>query len=275
MDIPPCLGGGLLTRAALLVVGLATFAMGIVALYESRLGLSPWDVLHQGVARQTPLSFGVAAIVVSIVVLAAAWRLGAALGAGTVANAILVGAFVELLTSLSAIDDIANAPLGARAASLVVGLALMGFGTSLYLGAGLGAGPRDSLMVIGAARTGVRIGVVRGALEFSALVVGAALGGTVGVGTLLFAAGIGPSVEGSLWLLATSRRRRSSSGKPIARFMRCRSTSSRSTEPKRSCSEPDGRRPQAALASPLSRTSWRPPGQTSGGCTSSLRRPSR
>src|SRR5918997_1416754 len=100
MRAPPPLRGGLPTRVALLVGGLFLFAAGLVALLESRLGLSPWDVLHQGLARQTPLSFGAATVAVSVVVVAVAWLLGAPIGVGTVANAVLVGAFVEVLSSL-------------------------------------------------------------------------------------------------------------------------------------------------------------------------------
>src|SRR5207253_1358399 len=91
MREPPPLRGGMRTRLALLLAGLLLFAAGIVALLESRLGLSPWDVLHQGLARHTPLSFGEANILASVVVVAAARLLGARVGIGTVANAVLVG----------------------------------------------------------------------------------------------------------------------------------------------------------------------------------------
>jgi uncharacterized protein len=204
MRAPPRLRGGLGMRLCLLLAGLFLFASGIVGLLESRLGLSPWDVLHQGVARHTPLSFGEANIAVSVVVLAAAWLLGARLGIGTVANALLVGSFVQLLSSLNWVAALDREPLAIRAWLLVGGLVLMGAGTGLYLGAGLGAGPRDSLMVVGARRTRFRIGLIRATLELAALAVGAALGGTVGVGTLAFAVGIGPSVELSFWLLEAS-----------------------------------------------------------------------
>lgn len=204
MRAPPPLRGGLPTRLAVLAFGLFLFAAGIVALLESRLGLSPWDVLHQGLARQTPLSFGAANVVVSVVVVALAWQLGARIGPGTVANAVLVGLFVELLSSLEPISDLAAAPLPARIGLLVAGLVLMGAGTGLYLGADFGAGPRDSLMVVGARRTRFRIGIVRAALELAVLAAGYILGGTVGVGTVAFALGIGPSVEVSFWLLARS-----------------------------------------------------------------------
>ena len=200
----PQIRGGLLVRVPLLLFGLALFAAGIVALLESRLGLSPWDVLHQGISRHTPLTFGEANIAVSAVVLASAWLFGARIGVGTVANAVLVGSLVQLLTSFGAVTGLAHDPLAVRIVLLVAGLALMGVGTALYLGAGLGAGPRDSLMVVGAQRTRFRIGVVRAALELCALAAGVALGGTFGVGTIAFALGIGPSVELSFWLLARS-----------------------------------------------------------------------
>ncbi|MDQ3378935.1 MAG: membrane protein [Actinomycetota bacterium] len=201
MRAPPRLRGPLAARLAILICGLFVFAAGIVALLESGLGLSPWDVLHQGLAEHTRLAFGEANIVVSIVVLAIAWALGARVGVGTLANALLVGGFVQLLTSVEAISALSDRGLGLRIALLAIGIALMGLGTGMYLGAGLGAGPRDSLMVVGAERTQFRIGVVRGALELTALVVGFGLGGTVGIGTLAFALLIGPAVEGSFWLL--------------------------------------------------------------------------
>ncbi len=171
---------------------------------ESRLGLSPWDVLHQGLARQTPLSFGEANIAVSVVVLVSAWLLGARVGLGTLANTVLVGGLVQALTEVQWVTRLASEPLGVRIGLLAGGLALIGVGSGFYLGADLGAGPRDSLMVVGATRTRFRIGVVRAALELSALAAGAALGGTVGVGTLAFALGIGPMVELAFWLLERS-----------------------------------------------------------------------
>jgi uncharacterized membrane protein YczE len=204
MQVTPRLRGGLRIRVILLFTGLFLFAAGIVALLESRLGLSPWDVLHQGIQRHTPLSFGEANIAVGIVVLVSAWLLGAKVGFGTAANAVFVGAFVQLLTSLGAVESLAHDPVAVRSLLVLAGLALMGVGSALYIGAGVGAGPRDSLMVVGAARTGVRVGVVRAALELGALAAGFALGGTVGVGTLAFAVGIGPAIEASFWLLARS-----------------------------------------------------------------------
>lgn len=196
--------GGVWTRTGVLLTGLFLFASGIVALLESRLGLSPWDVLHQGLAGHTRLSFGEASIAVSLALLALGWSLRARLGVGTIANAALVGTFVEALTSVDHIERLASQPLAIRLILLAAGLSLMGAGTALYLSADFGAGPRDSLMVVGAERLGVRIGIVRGVLEVSVLSAGAALGGTVGLGTVAFALGIGPAVELGVSLLARS-----------------------------------------------------------------------
>jgi uncharacterized membrane protein YczE len=193
-----------------LVGGLFLFACGIVALLESELGLSPWDVLNQGIQRQTPLSFGVANIVVGLAVLFVAWGLGRRPGIGTVANAVLIGAFIELLLSIGTIADLHEHGLLFRAALLPFGVALFGIGSAFYIGAAYGAGPRDSLMLALSARTGARIGVVRALLEISVLVVGFTLGGTVGVGTLAFAVLIGPTIEVSFAALARSPLVRSS-----------------------------------------------------------------
>ena len=185
-------------------MGLFLFAAGIVALLESKLGLSPWDVLNQGLAKHTPLTFGIANIAVGLVVLVVAWALGGPPGLGTVANAVLIGLFIEGLLRIDAVADLAGAPLAARAALLPLGIALMGIGSAFYIGASYGAGPRDTLMLVLSRRTGRRIGVVRAGIEAFALVAGFALGGKVGIGTLAFALLIGPAVETSFWVLAHS-----------------------------------------------------------------------
>jgi hypothetical protein len=141
-----------------LVAGLFLFAVAIVLQLESRLGLSPWDTLHQGISRHTRLSFGMASVCVSVVVLLLAWRLGARVGVGTVANAVLVGTFIEALTAIGPVDRLSESPLGVRIVLLAVSMVLVGIGSALYLGAWLGAGPRDSLMVVGGERTGLRLG---------------------------------------------------------------------------------------------------------------------
>jgi len=187
-----------------LLVGLFLFAVGVVLIYESKLGLSPWDVLNQGLANHTFLTFGTANIAVGVAVLFLAWSLGGVPGIGTVANAVLVGAFIQALTSIDAVKRLSHDALGLRVPLLLAGIVLIGPATALYIGADLGAGPRDTLMLVGARRTRFRIGIVRGTLELTALVVGIILGGTFGVGTVLFAFCIGPIVEASFALLARS-----------------------------------------------------------------------
>ncbi|MDX6512565.1 MAG: hypothetical protein QOE36_2069 [Gaiellaceae bacterium] len=200
----PRVRGGLAVRGTSLVAGLFLFALAIVLILESKLGLSPWDVLNQGLSHHSPLSFGVANIAVGLVVLCLAWALGAPPGIGTVANAVLVGTFIQLLTSVEAVTDLGSEPLAVRIGLLAAGIALTGPASALYIGADLGAGPRDSLMLAGAVRTGRRIRLVRAALELVALCIGIVLGGTFGVGTIAFALLIGPVVDASFRLLARS-----------------------------------------------------------------------
>ena len=201
MHAPPELRGGFLPRLAGLVAGLFLCAVGIVCFLESELGLPPWDVLHQGLAEQTGLSFGAANLVVSVVVLAVAWLLRARIGLGTLLNALLIGTFVIGLTTLEAVDALSEGGLGQRIALVALALVGFGVGSAFYIGAAMGAGPRDSLMLVLSWRAGVRIGVARAVVEIGALVAGFALGGTAGVGTLVFALGIGPAVEVSFWML--------------------------------------------------------------------------
>jgi uncharacterized membrane protein YczE len=199
---PPEFRGGFAPRFAALLLGLFLCACGIVAFLESELGLPPWDVLHQGVARQLDVSFGVANVGVSVVVLAHAWLLRARIGLGTLLNALLIGTFVIALTAIPAVEALSEEALGVRVALLPLALVLFGAGSALYIGAAMGAGPRDSLMLVASQRLGLRIGVARTALEVAALVTGFALGGTAGVGTVVFALGIGPAVELSFRLVA-------------------------------------------------------------------------
>jgi uncharacterized membrane protein YczE len=200
----PRIRGGFAVRLASLVLGLFLFAWAIVFTLESKLGLWPWDVLHQGIAKHTPLSFGYANVCVGLVVLVIAWLLGGKPGIGTVGNAVLVGLFIQAFTSIGAVASLAHHGLGLRIPLLAVGIALAGPGSAFYIGADLGAGPRDTLMLVGARRTAARVGVVRAAIEVSALACGIALGGHFGVGTVAFALAIGPVVEAGFWMLAHS-----------------------------------------------------------------------
>jgi uncharacterized membrane protein YczE len=202
MRAPPTLRGGFGVRLVSLVAGLFLCACGIVCFLESELGLPPWDVLHQGLAERLGVSFGVANVIVSLAVLLLVWLLRARIGLGTVLNATLIGSFVVVLSEVDAIEALSEEPLGVRIVLTAVALAFFGVGSALYIAPALGAGPRDSLMLVTSSRLGVRIGAARAGVEIAALLVGFALGGTVGIGTLVFAAGIGPAVELSFWLLS-------------------------------------------------------------------------
>lgn len=196
--------GGYAVRLVSLVVGLFLFALAIVLILESKLGLSPWDVLNQGLAKHTPLSFGMANVAVGLTVLLVAWSLGGPPGLGTFANAVLVGTFIQGLTAIPAVTGLADEGLSVRIPLLLVGIWLIGPASAFYIGADFGAGPRDTLMLVGSRRTGRRVGLVRAVLEVCALAIGIALGGTFGIGTVLFAVLVGPVVESSFALLQRS-----------------------------------------------------------------------
>lgn len=195
MHDAPRLRGGVVARVLLLVAGLFLFAAGLSAVYQARLGLSAWDVLNQGVARHTPLSFGFANTAVALLIVLGARTFSSRLGPGTLLNAVLVGSFVQLQLGIPWVEHLDRGPLSERAALLGAGIGLVAAGSALYIGAQLGAGPRDSLMLGLAQRTGRRIGVVRAVLEGGACILGFALGGSVGVGTIVFTVAVGPAVE--------------------------------------------------------------------------------
>jgi uncharacterized membrane protein YczE len=185
---------GLAWRLMLLIGGLACFSLGIVLTLQSHVGLGPWDVFHQGLAGRLGLSFGTASILVGFCILLLAWALGARPGLATILNMLLVGGFVDLYLALGVVPDIAGQPLPLRILVDLTGVAVVGIGTALYIKADLGAGPRDGLMLTLAQRVGGRVSIVRAAIELTVLAIGFLLGGTAGLGTLIFALGIGPAV---------------------------------------------------------------------------------
>ncbi len=167
------------------------FGIGVAMMAASGLGLGPWEVLHQGIANRTGLALGTVSVLVGIPVLALWWPLGERPGIGTVLNIAIIGPCTNLALPLLPRPDTAPAQLALSA----VGVMVIGLGSGLYLAADLGAGPRDGLMTGIHRRFGWSIRRARTAIEVAALVVGFALGGTVGIGTLLFAFGIGPIVQ--------------------------------------------------------------------------------
>jgi uncharacterized protein len=187
--------GAAARRWGRLLLGLWLFAVGTFMTLESGLGLSPWDVLNDGLRRRTPLSFGSAVILVGVVLVVVTTAAGLRPGPGTIANMLLIGAFIDVLLALDITSGASTWPYWAKVVLTIAGIVLVGLGTALYIGAGLGAGPRDGLMVLVATRARMRVGVARALVEGTALLAGALLGGSVGLGTVLFALGIGPAVD--------------------------------------------------------------------------------
>lgn len=196
----PRIRGGVAVRLASLFFGLAVIAAGIDAQIESRLGLAPWDVFHQGLSRHSPLTIGQASIAVGLGMMVVAWLLGQPPGLGTVANAIVIGSLMDVFRRFAWVEALSGSPVAVRAPLLVCGVALFAIGSAFYIGAAFGAGPRDSTMLVLSRRTGRRIAVVRGGLELTALAAGWVLGGTAGLGTAAAALLVGPAVEGAFWL---------------------------------------------------------------------------
>jgi uncharacterized membrane protein YczE len=174
-------------RLPQLVIGLLCLGAGIAATVRADLGLSPYDVLHQGVADRTGLSFGLVVVLVGIVVLLLWIPLRQRPGVGTLVNTLTVGFITNGVLDVLPRTD----ALGWRWLLLLGGLVVTALGVGLYIGCGLGPGPRDGLMT-GIAARGHPVWLVRTLLELTALACGAALGGTVGIGTAVFAFGIGP-----------------------------------------------------------------------------------
>jgi uncharacterized membrane protein YczE len=174
-------------RLPRLLLGIPVLGFGIALTLQARLGVSPYDVLHQGVAKQTSLSFGTVVIAVGVAILLLWIPLRQQPGIGTVVNTLTVGLVIDL--TLYVFPEPAH--LAARIALLAVGVVVAALGMGLYIGAGLGPGPRDGLMT-GIAAKGFPLWAVRTVLEVAALVAGWVLGGNVGVGTVVFAFSIGP-----------------------------------------------------------------------------------
>ncbi|QKW36536.1 hypothetical protein HUT06_23035 [Actinomadura sp. NAK00032] len=174
-------------RLVQLYVGLALYGLGIALQVSSGLGNDPWDVFHQGLSRRFGLSIGVWIIIAGAVVMLAWIPLRQRPGIGTISNVVLVGAFADLFLWLLPAPD----ALAVRWVFLVVAVLAGGVATGCYIGAGLGPGPRDGLMT-GIAARGHSIRVVRTGIELAVLAAGWLLGGTVGLGTVLYALAIGP-----------------------------------------------------------------------------------
>jgi uncharacterized membrane protein YczE len=204
----PVLRGPLPARILACVVGCAAFGWGIAAMIASAAGVAPWDVFHFGLADLTGTTFGVAGALIGLVVGAVAWLLGRAPGWATLVNIVVITPAADLFLRLHLVPDLAGRPLALRLTENALGIAVIGLGSGLYIGAGRSAGPRDSLMLALSDVTGIRVALSRNGQELAALAAGIALGGAadgrLGIGTLLFAFTIGPAVEAGFWLVNRS-----------------------------------------------------------------------
>ncbi|MET0566541.1 MAG: hypothetical protein ABW021_08870 [Acidimicrobiia bacterium] len=186
----PVAGERLTRRIIQLIIGLVLFGVGIGLMLQSGLGVPPWDVLHQGLARRFGLTVGLWSIIVSVFVLLLWLPLRQPYGLGTLLNAIIIGVIIDLTAAVIPAAGVT----GVAWSMLLGGVVLIGIASGLYIGANLGPGPRDGLMT-GIARRGPSIRLTRAVIEISVLTLGAILGGTFGVGTIIFALAIGPLVQ--------------------------------------------------------------------------------
>jgi uncharacterized membrane protein YczE len=186
------------SRVAILFFGLAIFGLGDALVVQSNLGNAPWTVFAQGLSLKTGLSLGWATFVTGCFVLLIWIPLRERPGFGTLANIVIISAAIEFGVSVFPLQETLIGGL----ASALIGIALVGLGSALYITCGLGPGPRDGAMTGIHQRTGVRVGRVRMGIEVTVLIVGALLGGKIGLGTALFALLIGQSVAISFGIVA-------------------------------------------------------------------------
>jgi uncharacterized membrane protein YczE len=178
-------------RFSQLLVGLVLYGVTMGLMVRATLGLDPWDVFHQGIASRVPLSYGTVITCVSVIVLLLWIPLRQRPGIGTICNALIVGWTTDATLAVVPTAHL----LWVRIALLVVSVVGNALAGALYIGAGLGPGPRDGLMTGLAARGVGSIRVVRTAIELTVLAIGWLLGGTVGIGTVVYALGIGPMLH--------------------------------------------------------------------------------
>ncbi len=210
--------GRLARRLPQLLVGLVSYGVSLAMMVRGGLGLAPWDVLHSGLIRYLPLTLGQAVVAMSFVVLLVWIPLRETPGIGTVANALVVGFSAD--GTLALLDSPKAFVL--RVGLMVGGVLLCGLATALYIGAQLGRGPRDGLMTGLARRTGRSLRTVRTGIELTVVLVGLALGGSIGIGTVVYALAIGPLAQlllpaFTIDLTATARAHAGSPTQPLLR----------------------------------------------------------
>lgn len=175
-------------RFIYLLVGLFLYALGIVITMKSNLGFAPWEVFHSGIGKTIGMTIGNVSILTGLLICIIVVLMGEKLGLGTILNMILIGVFIDLLLAVNLIPLINRLVPGI--AMMIAGLFIISFGSYFYINSGFGAGPRDSLMVAIKRKTNFSIGLCRGILEISVVLIGWLLGGPVGIGTIISAFGI-------------------------------------------------------------------------------------
>ncbi len=185
-----------------LCLGLILFGFGEGLLIVSGIGASPWNVLHQGIAMSLNLSIGTIAFLVSFLVLLLWYFLDQKIGMGTIINFIIIAIMIDITIYYF---DKPN-EFYFQLFMIFIGILLVGFGTAMYLIANLGAGPRDGLMTGLQKKTNAPIALVRTSIEIIVVLLGWFLGGTVGIGTLFYALGIGPAVAIFLYLFSNNQK---------------------------------------------------------------------
>ena len=180
-------------RITRLFLGLFAYSVGIVMTLRANLGYSPWDVFHQGLGLHLGLTMGKANILVAVVLVSITAFMKERIGIGTLCNMTFIGIFMDINLSRNWIALMQTFLSGA--AMMVGGLFVIGAATVLYIGAGYGGGPRDSLMTVLTKRTGKPVGLCRSGIEGTVLFVGWLLGGYAGIGTVIFVFGIGAAVQ--------------------------------------------------------------------------------
>ncbi len=182
-----------LIRFISLIWGLFLFAVGIVLTMKANIGFAPWDVLHSGLSEQTGISFGTVSILIGLLICVLVVLLGEKLGLGTLLNMVLIGSVIDILLKAELIPAAQGFATGLIV--MLIGLFVIAFGSYFYIKAGFGAGPRDYLMIVLQRRTKLSVGVSRGLVEGTAVLLGWLLGGPVGGGTVLAAFGISVCIQ--------------------------------------------------------------------------------
>ncbi|MEO1814621.1 MAG: hypothetical protein ABGU93_03375 [Acetobacterium sp.] len=190
---------GYILRFMKLNFGLFLYGLGIIVTMRANVGYAPWEVLHSGISQTLGVSIGLVNTAVGALIVAIVFLLGEKVGLGTIFNMFMIGLFMDLIIFLDFIPLFDNFWIGTLV--LILGLFIIALGTYFYISSAFGAGPRDSLMVAVTRKTGLPVGLCRGILEVSVVLIGWFLGGMVGLGTVISAFAIGFCVQITFKLL--------------------------------------------------------------------------